>query len=347
MFSLLGAQDALNSRYLYIQYGYCSAMSGDHLDGSVALEAVITETGVKAVTKSRAVAAIDRLIGSLVDWPTSIFEAKARTVRLEAALADEAAAMRAKIRNEIDGEFQRLEAYAELERRRSAIQDQINREAVVAEALSDLRSDKDSETSSEEKINDDWISEFSRYASYASTDYARLLWGKVLSGQIKGGDFSKSTLRTISELDEKTASLFVEFIKMCLDSNYVIVGLDGLSGHNLMNAVALEAAGLVYGVSAPLSMKFDTDKVFVQKSNDYMLVGDLIKPVNIQFMPLTINGAEIRKIADESDGLDAIRNLAKLVKDSCSKLEIHRIVGPAGPNSFQTKLFETIVEGVS
>ena len=62
-------------------------LSDDHLSNTVSLRARITETDLSFSAKSRAIAALDRLIGATVDIPASMMEAWAnkRRVAMQAA----------------------------------------------------------------------------------------------------------------------------------------------------------------------------------------------------------------------------------------------------------------------
>ena len=60
----------------------------DPLAGDVSLEVILDEKGVKAAAKSRAIVAIDRLCGSLVDLPGGWLEGKARRQRIRNQLTE-------------------------------------------------------------------------------------------------------------------------------------------------------------------------------------------------------------------------------------------------------------------
>lgn len=192
-------------------------MPEDHLGQETSLSAELTETGVKAAAKSRTVASIDRLIGNIADVGSAWIEG-----------------VNARRRAKNEGERKFIEAAARygLERMRSddafanrafenhyrkVVQQQINKDAVVAEALEDLRQNPptDEEASSgPETVSEEFLNRFEGYAEGATTDQLRQRWGRILASEIrKPGTFSPKVLRTTDELDAETASLFESLMR--------------------------------------------------------------------------------------------------------------------------------------
>ena len=71
---------------------------------------------------------------------------------------------------------------------------------------------------SEGKVIDDvWLNIFETEARPQSTEEGRLLFGRILAGEIKQpGSYSRRTLKSLGELDEKVAALFKELCSACV-----------------------------------------------------------------------------------------------------------------------------------
>jgi hypothetical protein len=164
-------------------------MAGDdHLDRETSVSAELTPSGLKAGAKSRLIAAIDRLGGNAVEWIN---------VRMEADLS----ARRARI----EGERQLIEAVVkygierigkdeDFARRalentfRKAIQNQANKDAVLHEAIEDLRESPPHPAENEaggSALDDQFMDRFEYYAEGATSEQLRQKWGRVLAAEIR------------------------------------------------------------------------------------------------------------------------------------------------------------------
>lgn len=66
--------------------------------------------------------------------------------------------------------------------------------------------------SQSEDISEDWLNEFENLARLKSSEEMKLVFGKILSGEIiKPGSFSIKTIKLISQLDNQAAKLFQLF----------------------------------------------------------------------------------------------------------------------------------------
>jgi hypothetical protein len=187
-------------------------MSEDHLSNEISLSGKLTDNGIEAAAKSRALASIDRLVGSVFDTGTSWFEGVAMRRRAknngERQLTE--AATRFGIQQmSVDDEFA-VRSYEALFRK--AAKAQLNKEAVVAEALSDLRTQPPTDeqaAAGPDQVGDAFMDHFERYAEAATTDDLRERWGRILAGEIRApGTFSPKVLRATDELDEASARIF-------------------------------------------------------------------------------------------------------------------------------------------
>jgi len=90
------------------------------------------------------------------------------------------------------------------------IKEQLNLDQITLNAARDITaSENPSEEQAIDEISDDWLNEFENYARLKSSDDMKLIFGKLLSGEIKRpGTFSIRTIRLISQLDNNAAKLF-------------------------------------------------------------------------------------------------------------------------------------------
>jgi hypothetical protein len=83
---------------------------------------------------------------------------------------------------------------------------QHNIEAAVSYAVEEL--DGEQEVAST-PVEQDWVTQWGRFAQDVSSEEMRMLWGKILAGEVKKpGSFSPRTLQFLSLLTQKEALLF-------------------------------------------------------------------------------------------------------------------------------------------
>ncbi len=114
-------------------------------------------------------------------------------------------------------------------------------------------------SSSEEKVIDDvWINIFETEARPQSTEEGRLLFGRILAGEIRNpGSYSIRTLKTLGELDQNAAILFK---KLCsLSTGYINLSSGDISTlrvltleSNPLSSHTLEKHGLSYNALSTL-----------------------------------------------------------------------------------------------
>jgi Protein of unknown function (DUF2806) len=188
-----------------------SATPKDILDVETSASVEVTPTGASAKTKSRLVAAIDRLGGNLVDkWNIGLEKSakvkRAKTdaeVKIVEALGDYAAK-----RIKQDPQFAERALNSHL---KGIFDEQENLEAIIAEASEQLKlaPPQEDKPDAPEKLDDQFLNRFRSYAKEANTDELRQQWAKVLVAEVhKPGTFSHKVLRTIDEVDSATARNF-------------------------------------------------------------------------------------------------------------------------------------------
>lgn len=189
----------------------------DSLDKESSVAVGLTENGFEGKTNLRSVNAFDRLVGNVSDWVNVRIEhgttlRRARTegekkiidAVAERAVAligtDDAFACRA-----ISTHFQGI------------ARKQINKEAVAAIALEDLRVNPptaEQAATGPDALSDEFMDRLEHYIETATTEDLRERWARVLSSEIrKPGTFGSKALRVTDELEQTTANLFQELCR--------------------------------------------------------------------------------------------------------------------------------------
>lgn len=180
----------------------------DPLAAEVSIQAHLDESGIKVQTRSRLVASLDRILGNIVDIPSTYLEGISRRRRTKMEISDQLERSLGQVRIEGATELERLRQRANLHAEDLKIRQQLNRENIAIVAIEDLR-DNNPELDEGGTLSDDWLNKFTTLSGDASSEEMQLLFGKILSGEIrKPGAFSLSTLRTVSELTQDLAEDF-------------------------------------------------------------------------------------------------------------------------------------------
>lgn len=181
----------------------------DHLDREISVSADLTEAGVEAKAQSRFVAAVDRFGGNLMELVNAPMER--RIARQRAVASSEAELIAALTKFGIE-KLQRDPAFAQRVAERHftrVFEKQQNKDAVLREALEDLRHDRSEGAINASPLDGEFLDRLEHYAEGASSEQVRQKWGRVLSAEVKQpGTFSAKALRIVDELDAETARLF-------------------------------------------------------------------------------------------------------------------------------------------
>ncbi len=232
----------------------------DPLDNEIIISGKLSESGIEGKVKSRLISSIDRLGGNLVDLLNVRMENKTKIARAKTLSEVQMIEMTQKAVGSYvsdNGEFARRAAanyLSKIER------EQFNNDAVLHVAVEDILALPDFRTNNPEadaspsEVDEDWLNFFENYAAKASTERMQLLWGKILSGEIRSPKtFSLTTLRVASELDQKTAILFQSIADSRLDS--FSIPNETIESHpRLRNLLTLESVGLVQQPSGTISV---------------------------------------------------------------------------------------------
>ena len=310
----------------------------DRLSNEVSAVVKVEGSGLSLSAKSRALSAFDRFIGSLFDIPTSKLEGAAERIR------ERNKRKMAEIRGASG--LSVIEAMAISQVQLEGIQAQENKKAVADQALEDLITGKQAVETSE-TVSDEWISFFEIFARNASTERLRMLWGKVLSGEIKNpGQFSTSTIRLLSEIDFRIASLFQEHTTFRIADRFLIRPKN-LKGQLAEDYMFLEEAGLLNGVSSATAWQINRspEGLFFFREGEYVLTIAAIDDrqlLDLGVIPITRAGRQIASIFPLISEIPALHKLADYFADEAKSIEINRVLSE--PNERQITM--TIIEKI-
>ncbi|WP_167930171.1 DUF2806 domain-containing protein [Olsenella sp. SW781] len=191
----------------------------------------------------------------------------------------------------------------------------------LAECLAIAQSElgRDYETS---KIDHSWFLRWSDGASEQFDDEMRLIWGKVLSGELdQPGSYSKRTLSILSDMGARDAGLFQRLCSLCarcVDEYGNITGVvpcvfldnggasycDGeMTYSEIAHLASLELVVLTSKTS------LDVGELIVIDGDRYAVEGDAKGPVSFSDITLTNYGNELSQLS--GDAIGSHRDLLK------------------------------------
>lgn len=312
----------------------------DPLNRDTHVAGELTETGLKASTNSRLLAAIDHLAGNAVDLLNLPLERRARLhraktdgeVRVIQALARSAAEQ-----VQCDPQFAQLALEQHLD---AIVRKQQNKEAVLIEAHEILKSETpsaDTGDAEDQPLDEDWLNYFASYAEKATSENMRALWGRILSGEIRQpGAFSLTTLRIVSELSRETATTFQNLATVRIGSA-ALLNPSGKTPRDMIHDVLdLQAAGLLKGSGGDgqwsqrvpvedgvATMKFWDKLLYVEVADkgitqlDIPVLALLTKAGSelVSFLPLDVDAT--------------FEYLAEIIGSRASKISVHHVLHEA------------------
>lgn len=167
-------------------------------------------SGIPAPLKKNFIKALAQLSTAAINIPTTWLEGKSAEIKASYEARVQI------IKKQGDNISENIEAPKEYIAKASekyaskVIKEQLNLDQIALNAANNLANEKGSnEEQTTDEISDDWLNEFENYARLKSSDDMKLIFGKLLSGEIsKPGTFSIRTIRLISQLDNNAAKLF-------------------------------------------------------------------------------------------------------------------------------------------
>lgn len=311
----------------------------DILSREVAIAAKLEENGIALRTKSRAVAAFDRLVGSLFDVPAAFFEGVSRKKRLRDEIYGRLKNAQLLIAEQQIANSPELGASLIGDVLEDKARKQTNLSGVAVEAIDAIRALPPPNISSNgeenevplDDIDEDWMNQFLRFAEDASSENLQQVWGRVLAGEIrKPGSFSRHTLRFVAELDKETA-------ENCQHMGQYVVGRWLLkdekwnSGNDFLISVDLQRLGIVEGLGfggPQQTFVIDEDGFAGIAGNTWGLLVRGTPETKIAFpvFMLTRLGQEIMSLVNEPLEDVSLRNIAEsLDKSALKSIELGKV----------------------
>lgn len=305
----------------------------DHLSTEVSVEGRITETGLSARAKSRAIAAIDRLIGATADVAASKMETWATRIRNQSRLESTVYDAAVERLGDTIGERENAARLVD-ELLASQIHAIANKKHVTERAVEHLASSTPNEEIEPEydteQVDPDWLNYFGGYAEKATSENVRDLWARVLAGEIRRpASFSLATLRLLAELDQQMASWFEQETAFRIGGEYILQ-TEEQSGDQVTRLTFLEEVGLLQHVSPIGGMA----RTFNPDQNGYAVIVDgnlclriqMDGPAQLSVIPITRVGQEICRILPPADSDAVLRQVAEALRSKVTSMDICRVI---------------------
>jgi Protein of unknown function (DUF2806) len=288
---------------------------------STALPAWLSEIPKALVPSS--LKAFDRLLGAVVDYPVALIKRETAKIEaqtkafeiVESAIAKSAGEQAGLDTETVDRAFNVLV--------RKEYRKQTNREAVVVEAVRELKLERPDDIQEPDPIvppDEDWLNVFERFAEDASSERMQGLWGRVLAGEIrKPGKFSLRTLRFLSEFSQSDAVLFAEICEFAIGPVILRTLAVPEATRDISPLLQLEAAGLITGASGlgltstiPIDMH---GHGFIYEGNlALVLKGEPSTSIPLPIIALTQLGAEVMSLIPNRNITNIMRKFAQAAR---------------------------------
>jgi hypothetical protein len=293
----------------------------DRLSNELTVSARLEEKAISLNAKSRALSAFDRLLGSLIDVPTSKLEGVAERIRAKNVKRLNSINVNTSP-DVIDAVI--LDGVTEQQLRQIT-----NTKIITDKTIDELRSTESHPEVDVEnvKISEEWISTFDRFSKDTTSERLRDIWSRVLTGEIlKPGKFSLSTLRFISELDSEIATLFQRYRENILQDSYIIKP-QKLEGNLYDELRFLEEAGLLQEVGGfgQSNISRQTDGYCYFFEGDFvlkMLPNSGSENINIPVIFVTRVGRQVASILPRGDAKALLTSLANSLEESAESIEL-------------------------
>ena len=206
----------------------------------------------------------------------------------------------------------------------------------IFELAAETTTDKDQ--IADEEVDDDWVIRFFDYAKDINDENMQLLWGKVLSEEIKRPkSFSLRTLDIVRNISKEEALLFQKILPLVLCTGrdeYILYNETLLQeyGVNFGDIISLEDCGLMNSSGAQLTINVTDTYRLVFHNMDHAVMyieGNAEKradKITISMYSLTTAGKQIKKALVYDNNLEYLVKAAKEVrkKNNNIVLSIHK-----------------------
>lgn len=314
----------------------------DSPDGLPGLPAQIADA-VSGVPKSLIPAclkALDRLVGATLDIPVAWLAQKKASIDAQTAAFTSVESAIANAASAAAGANPEIIERAVGVLVRKAYRQHENRQAVGVAMLEDLRVHDqppvDPQSNAQDDLDDDWLNVFERYAEDASSERMQKLWGRVLSGEIRGpGKYSLRTLRFLSEFSQADGLTYAAFC----NSSFADLAPTSLVKNSEVkderSLFYLESSGLIQGATGlgmTHTMKYNAAGVsFIREAKLYILFkGEPEKEVRTDVVVLTPLGQELVSLLPGRDARAAARKVAAAMRTPAIESAFLGTIDPAG-----------------
>ncbi len=203
-------------------------------------------TGIPAPIRKNFFKAFGQLCTAAVDIPVAWLESQSAEIR---AISEARIKL---IKKEGENFYEEVKVPAEYVTKASVkyaskiIKEQLNLDEITLNAAKNLAAEKSENQSDPTEINGDWLNEFESHARLKSSDDMKIIFGKILSGEIiQPGSFSIRTVKLISQLDNQAAKLFQKLCSLTISlksyhlNDARVLTLHGKAGDNSLGKYGL------------------------------------------------------------------------------------------------------------
>ena len=312
-------------------------MSEDRSRNEVSLRATITDSSLSVGTQSRAVSTLDRLLGGFLGIPAAWLERVEKHIRNRTdreSIIQEAAATRLRTAILNDEEISTTVADMALSSRLTPIANKMRVAELAVDELSGNATDNEAPADEEDggDVDQDWLNHFASYAERASSEDVQHLWARVLAGEIRRtGTFSLSSLRLLSELDQRMATTFQSLVQYRYNNEFILKPkIEEMEGDRLDFLAFLEEVGLLQPINAigGVARRINPDSKgrAGMRERDLLLVLELQATVELPIIPLTRSGREIASILPPANPLAVLDRVGTAILDKVTSADIRRIL---------------------
>ena len=302
-------------------------------------------TGVPAPIRKNAFKAFAQLCTAAIDIPVAHLSGIAAEKRAETQA-------RVKIINtgadQIATQMKMDPEYAQIAVKKygqKIIREQINLDIISENARQELLqlnedTNDNPEPNTNEEISEDWLNLFEKEAANKSSDEMRILFGKILAGEIsKPKSYSIRTIKIISQLDNRAATLFQTFCSLAISlqaGNHIIdgrvVSLNGNAASNSLqnyglsfdNLNILQEYGLIIsdynsymGYAMCLAKNMKVSLPFIHQEKPFGLVlqdGKNVGDLKLRGVSLSNSGKELLNVVDTTPSSSYTNALSEFFK---------------------------------
>lgn len=226
---------------------------------------------------------------------------------------------------------------------------QANVEAITSVAAEELALEQDVP---DERPDEDWINRFFRYAEDVSSEQMRVLWGRILAGEVgRPGSFSLKTLDFVRSLTKQDANLLELFAKVALEAH----------GRDLVACHDKDWLAEIYSIfpashfgAAELGVLYPTDlslRIFSEPSmeREFFFSGSLMlrvergsiaEQLHLPVWTFTQVGKELLKLTPQEGNRAYLENLGRYFKAQGGQCSVAEVVAkdPNGVISFRNEV---------